>query len=268
MSELSVAWTRDGTRLQYELIGAGEPVVFLHGSLNGRDAFNRQLPLAEHFQLLLRDLRGHNGSEPRIPPDYGIATTEVDDLLAVLDAEGIERAHLAGHSTGGAIAVAAAQRHPERVASLVLMEPTLLALLPEPLRAEDRRQRQQVIAVAEQGSALAAADAFYSRALGRGWRARAQPSMLAQVEAAVPMLAAHNRALLDFHVTPEDIHSLCRPALFLHGCRSSPVHAAIFARLGELRPDLPRLAIEDAGHAMHRSRPQPVNAALLAFLTG
>src|SRR5712692_8361112 len=100
----------DGTVLQYEVDGTGEPVVCLHGGLDGRNSFRRQREtLSGGFRFVLRDLRGHNGSEWRQPDDYGIETTEVDDIVRVLDAEGIERAHLLGHSSGGAIAFAFAR---------------------------------------------------------------------------------------------------------------------------------------------------------------
>lgn len=267
MDTLRYARAADGAQLQYETLGAGEPVVFLHGSLTGRDAFSRQRQaLAARFRLFLRDLRGHNGSEVRVPPDYALDTTEVADLEAVLDAEGIDRAHIVAHSTGGAIAFAFARRRPERVGRLVLLEPTLLALLPEALRAEDRSARKQVIAQAEAGDPLGAAYAFYTRALGPDWETRVRPETIKQMEAAAPMLAAHCRALLALVVTPADVRALAPRALFIHGRRSSPVHAAIFARIAELCPAAHRLAIEDAGHAMQLSRPAAVNEAILSFV--
>jgi pimeloyl-ACP methyl ester carboxylesterase len=266
VATLRHARAEDGAILQYEVLGAGEPVIFLHGSLTGRDAFTRQAPLAASFRLILRDLRGHNGSEARLPVDYNFETTELTDLEAVLDAEGIERADLVAHSTGGAIAVAFARRHPERVRRLVLLEPTLLTLLPDSLRAEDRAARAAVIAQAEVGDPRGAARAFYDRALGAGWEARARPEMLAQMEAAAPVLAAHCRALLALDVTHEDVRRLAPSTLWVHGRRSSPVHAAISAHIGEIYPEAHRLAIEDAGHAMHLTRPQIVNEAILQFL--
>ena len=129
--EARFARARDGTVLKYEVAGAGEPIVFLHGGFVSRSAFARQRDaLADKFRIILRDLRGHGGSTCTIPADYAIDTTEVTDLLAVLDVEGIERAHIVGHSTGGAIAFCFALAHPERTGRLVLLEPSLVSLLP------------------------------------------------------------------------------------------------------------------------------------------
>ncbi|MGI8550711.1 MAG: alpha/beta fold hydrolase, partial [Dehalococcoidia bacterium] len=61
MAELRQVRATDGTVLPYETLGGGEPVVFLHGSLNGRDSFDRQREaLSAGYRLILRDLRGHN----------------------------------------------------------------------------------------------------------------------------------------------------------------------------------------------------------------
>lgn len=264
--ELRIAHAEDGAPLPYEVIGAGEPVVFLHGGFAGRDTFARQRPLAGHFRLLLRDLRGHNGAAAQLPPDYSFETTEIGDLLRLLDGEQIERAHLAGHSSGGAIAFAFARRHPERVGRLVLLEPTLFSLLPPGLLVQERAFYEGLIAQAVRGEAIAATHAVVAHIAGEGWEARARPEAIVQVEAAAPMLAAHLRALLDLQVTPDDVRSLAAPALVVHGRRSLPFYAAIYERLRELRPDWRCLAL-DAGHTVHLQRAAEVNAAILEALT-
>jgi pimeloyl-ACP methyl ester carboxylesterase len=256
----------DGTSLQHEVLGAGEPMLFLHGGFAGRDTFARQHPLAERFRLVLCDLRGHNGAEALLPPEYGFETTEAADLIAVLDAEGIERASLVGHSSGGAVAFAFTRRHPERVGRLVLLEPTLFSLLPPDLLAQERAFYEGLIALAKVGQATPATHAVVAHIAGEGWEARARPAAIAQVEAAAPMLAAHLRALLALQVTPDDVRSLAAPALVVHGRRSLPFYAAIFARLRELRPDWHFLAL-DAGHTVHLQRAAEVNAAITEFLT-
>jgi pimeloyl-ACP methyl ester carboxylesterase len=61
--EARFARAGDGTVLQYEVAGAGEPIVFLHGGFASRSAFARQRDaLRDEFGVILRDLRGHGGS--------------------------------------------------------------------------------------------------------------------------------------------------------------------------------------------------------------
>ncbi|MGZ4517705.1 MAG: alpha/beta fold hydrolase [Mycobacteriaceae bacterium] len=97
----------------------GPPVLVLHG-VSGHGArwwaVAEQLP---HVRVIAPDLRGH-GRSPDVPP-WSIEQ-HVEDLLAVLDAEGVESAVVVGHSFGGAIAVHLARAAPERVAGLVLLD--------------------------------------------------------------------------------------------------------------------------------------------------
>src|SRR5947207_3414 len=113
-----------GVKIEYEVVGAGKPVVLLHGGFAGRSTFSRQRSLAEHYRLILPSSRGHDRTDGTLPPAYGFDTSEVDDVCAVLKAEGVDRTHLIGHSSGGATAFAFARRFPQQVDHLVLICPT------------------------------------------------------------------------------------------------------------------------------------------------
>ena len=121
--------TDDGVEIEYEVLGSGAPLVLLHGGFAGRFTFSRQRSLAERYRLIIPSSRGHDGTDGTLPASFGFDTSEVDDLHAVLQAEGVSRTHVVGHSTGGATAFALARRSPERVDHLVLIEPTLLQIL-------------------------------------------------------------------------------------------------------------------------------------------
>ncbi len=111
----------DGTRIHYEVAGnrRGEPVLLVQGlgtDLRGW-AFQR-LALGRRHRLYLVDNRGVGRSDaPAGPYDLEVMA---DDARAVLDAEGVEAAHVVGASMGGVIAQLLAVRSPERVRSLVL----------------------------------------------------------------------------------------------------------------------------------------------------
>ncbi|NKZ05931.1 alpha/beta fold hydrolase [Actinomadura latina] len=100
---------------------AGEPIVLLHG-VTGHGARWR-LTAESHLggrSVLAPDLRGH-GRSPHEPP--WTVERHVADVLALLDAEGIERADLVGHSYGGMIALHLARTAPRRVRRLLLLDP-------------------------------------------------------------------------------------------------------------------------------------------------
>ena len=107
------------TRLHWESSGTGDPVLLIMGLGLSGGAWWRTVPvLSRTLRVITYDNRGVGRSHARLP-SY---TTEAmaDDAVAVLDAAGIERAHVYGFSLGGMVAQQVALRHPARVRSLVL----------------------------------------------------------------------------------------------------------------------------------------------------
>ncbi len=97
-------------------------VVLVHGFGGGLDNFLFLQPaLAGRYRTLALDLPGHGGSTKTLPGTSPEAMAGA--IGALLDARGLERAHLVGHSLGGAIATAFAAAHPGRSASLTLISP-------------------------------------------------------------------------------------------------------------------------------------------------
>jgi pimeloyl-ACP methyl ester carboxylesterase len=98
--------------------GRGEPLVLLHGLRDDHRAWSWVLPwLAPHRRVIACDLRGH-GETSLGSPDGTLAQL-AGDLVAFLDAAGLERADLCGFSLGGTIVLRVAIDHPERVGRLV-----------------------------------------------------------------------------------------------------------------------------------------------------
>lgn len=222
---------------------------------------------AASFRLILRDMRGHNGVETGNLDGYGFETTEFDDLLAVLEAEGIERTHLVGHSSGGATAFAFARRYPEHVRRLVLFEPTLVRLLPAEILTQQLSEHAELKAAAEREGFWAAFDQMYRKLVGPDWETRLPPAVVAQMRASTAIMPAHGDALYALDVNAEDILNLALPTLLFYAGRSFDWERHISARFGELRPDIQQILIEDAGHNMHLQRSERINAALLEFLS-
>jgi pimeloyl-ACP methyl ester carboxylesterase len=105
--------------------GEGIPVVLLHG-LTATHRYvvmgSRQLERSGH-RVIAYDARGHGASDPPSSPAAYEYDDLLADLLAVLDAEGVQRAVLAGASMGAHTALKAAIEAPERVAGLVIITP-------------------------------------------------------------------------------------------------------------------------------------------------
>lgn len=112
----------DGVTIAYDVVGTGPAVVLLHGSVLSRAIWRAYGYIdalkAEHTVIRL-DLRGHGRSDAPHEASAYAQDAFVADLMAVLDAEAIERAALIGYSLGARIAVTAAVRRPDRVTHLV-----------------------------------------------------------------------------------------------------------------------------------------------------
>jgi pimeloyl-ACP methyl ester carboxylesterase len=113
--------TSRGQSLYFEDRGQGDCVVLGHSFLCNGEMWEYQVPrLAESYRVVNADLRGHGRSGPIAGPIE--AADLVDDVLAILDHIGIERAVWAGLSIGGMVALRAALSHPDRVAGLILLD--------------------------------------------------------------------------------------------------------------------------------------------------
>lgn len=101
----------------------GAPIVLVHGLPQHWYAWRYVMPLlAERHRVLAVDLRGFGWSEAAA---HGYSTGSLaDDVVAVMDALGIERAALAGHDWGGWVGFSAALRYPERISALVSVNMT------------------------------------------------------------------------------------------------------------------------------------------------
>jgi len=111
----------NGLAMYYEIHGKGQPLVLLHGAFSGiGTSFGRILPgLAKTRKVIAFELQGHGRTADIDRP----LTVEgmADDVAAALPELGIEQADVLGYSTGGAVALHFATRHPERLRKLVLM---------------------------------------------------------------------------------------------------------------------------------------------------
>jgi aminoacrylate hydrolase len=105
--------------LWYESRGAGPPVMLLSGLSGVARGWAPQIePLSRHFRVVVHDHRG-TGASGAQAGDVSVEAM-AEDVVALMDALGIERAHLLGHSTGGAMALALALHRPARVGRIVV----------------------------------------------------------------------------------------------------------------------------------------------------
>jgi 3-oxoadipate enol-lactonase len=124
--------TSDGLRIAYSEAGSGPAIIFLHGVGATKACWQPQLAsLSERFRCIALDYRGYGQSQA--PPQESLAPSATDsrsisrssfarDACAVLDAAGIDAAHICGCSLGGRVALELYASRPARVRSLALVD--------------------------------------------------------------------------------------------------------------------------------------------------
>jgi pimeloyl-ACP methyl ester carboxylesterase len=248
-----------GIRMHYAERGitAGEPVIMLHGTSDSWFSFSRIMPLLPtKYRVFALDLRGHGESDQ---PEGGYAMRDLAaDVVAFMDARGINRATIVGHSMGSVIAQQLAVVAPDRVSALVLIGAgTGFRHMPE--------FREEVLALTDPVSVEfirafqvstvhhRVPDAFMNEAI------RISQRLPARVWHAVI------RGMFDAPVAT-GLDSLVVPVLLVRGDLDSVFPPGEFDALTTLfdRPTVIRYS--ETGHAPHWERPHRVARDLEAFL--
>jgi pimeloyl-ACP methyl ester carboxylesterase len=259
-----------GVTLEYEEQGSGEPVLLIGGAhvAAGYLPLIAQPSLAERFRLIRYHKRGMAGST-HTPPPVSIADHAADaaQLLAHL---GIGRAHVAGHSSGGAIALQLALDRPDLVHSLVLFEPAMFWVP----GAEAFMTKAGPCAAAYAAGDREGAVAIFLSAVGGvdqdGCRAmldRNVPGGFVQAVAdADTFFTSELPAVLDWKMTAEQAATITQPVLSVVGSRTEPVFADAAALLQRWIPHVEQLTLDGLGHLLHMEDPAPVARGVSAFL--
>ncbi len=107
----------NGARIYYETAGTGTPLVLLHAGIANSRMWDAQFEaLAQHYRVIRYDLRGYGQTTAPAQP-----YSHHDDLRALLDQLGVERAILIGSSNGGRAAMNFALAYPQRAAGLIMV---------------------------------------------------------------------------------------------------------------------------------------------------
>lgn len=253
----------NGARMAYDIAGSGPPLL-LHAGLGDRRMWDDQIPaFSEHFTTIRYDARGFGDTRR---PDAHYAPHE--DALALLDALGIDRAHLVGVSMGAQTAIETAVAAPRRVSALVAVAPRTGTPVSPALRAD----WDTVNEIYETGD-IAGANEFELRM----WVDGPDRSPDAVDPGVRERVRAMNAALFtrdddvgeEMPLDPpaaERLGDITAPALILYGDKDI---ADVRAAAGPLAAAIPgaRLAvIPNAAHLPHMERPDFFNGVVLDFL--
>ncbi|MGL4288900.1 MAG: alpha/beta fold hydrolase [Phreatobacter sp.] len=117
---MAYATTSDGIRLFYQTAGHGTPIIFVHEFGGSHWSWEPQMnAFARRHRCITFAARGYPPSDVPADVESYSQARAADDIVDVLDAEGIDKAHVVGLSMGGFASLHAALRHPHRVLSVV-----------------------------------------------------------------------------------------------------------------------------------------------------
>ena len=116
--------THDDSKLHYEVIGQGEPLIMLHGNSQTSRYFQGQVKdFAAHYQLFLLNTRDHGKSvNSQRELNFDLLSSDLAQLMLI---ENLPQANIVGFSDGANYALTFASQFPEKVAHLVLISPNL-----------------------------------------------------------------------------------------------------------------------------------------------
>src|SRR5690242_8069585 len=121
-----------GARLYTELAGQGPPLLLISGGGGDAGMYERAVALlARSHTVLTYDRRGNSRSRFTDPEAAIDVAAQADDVVAILDHYGIDRAYVFGGSGGAIIALDVLARHPDRLLGVVAHEPPVMSILPD-----------------------------------------------------------------------------------------------------------------------------------------
>lgn len=259
--------TINGETIAYEISGAGEPLVLIHGWSLNANMWRPQIPaLRRKFQVINYDRRGFGKSSGGED-----ITWDADDLKALLDRLNIRKVHVLGMSQGARVALQFARRHPDRVLTLILHGAPAPDGIGIPFTGPDRPTFEEWTVLTKQQGL----DAFR-----KSWSAHplmAVPAGNAAARRSVDALLAEYRGTRFLTpvqpsgpvpaITMDDLPRITVPTQVVIGDREVPYLQIVARALAYTIPHARLTIVPGGGHMINVIEPARYNLAILDFLT-
>ncbi|MCP5153089.1 MAG: alpha/beta hydrolase [Ectothiorhodospiraceae bacterium] len=268
---MSHVTTDDGVALYYESAGSGTPIVFVHEFAGDLRSYEPQMRhFAHRYRCIAYNARGYPPSD--VPPTVDSYSQDRarDDILAVLDGLGIERAHIVGISMGGFATLHFGLQYPQRALSLVVAgcgygaEPDKRDQFRREVEATADKIAREGMVAAAQDYALGPTRVQYQNKDPRGWAEfKAQLEEHDAVGSANTMrgVQARRPSLYDLR---DRLEQLEVPTLVINGDEDEPCLDPTLYLKRTVRSSVAVL-LPRTGHALNLEEPGMFNAALDDF---
>jgi pimeloyl-ACP methyl ester carboxylesterase len=263
--------TNNGVRIHYAALGQGALIVMIHGFpdcwLTWRQVMET---LEKDYEAVAIDQRGYNLSDKPKGQEQYDASALVEDVAAVIRARGRDRAIIAGHDWGGAVAWSFAMKHPEMTEKLIILN------LPHP-----RGIGRELARNPQQQKASAYARRFQQEGAHTNLTAEGLAFWVTDAKAKARYIEAFQRsdfeAMLNYYKRNyprepyvEDTSPVVKvrcPVLMIHGLKDTALLSpGLNGNWEFVEKDLTLVTIPDAGHFVQQDVPEMVTRSIRSWL--
>ncbi len=253
----------NGAELYFEELGAGRPLLFVHGMCGNANVWDDQRTrLSNKFHCIAYDRRGHTRSS------LGDITrrtveTHADDAAMLIKALNLAPCVIVGSSGGARVALDVVRRYPQLVARAVLSEPPIATMAPASFAEFMTLVKPRVQEAMERVGQRAAVDAFFELVCPGLWRRLDD-------EHREPYRANHRELFGDLQMPPydlsaNDLRSVSVPCLIISGDQSHPFLRTAAAAIAASIPGAKLLELKGCGHVTYAECPEEFAAAVRDF---
>lgn len=263
----------DGATISYVRGGSGPVLIFLHGVMGDYRSWAPQWgAFTRHYDCIALSCRFNwpNGNRMDAPDHSAVENAE--DIVALMDALGIDSAVLVGSSYGSFAALALAVNHPGRVRAVVASEPPMMKY------AEMYPDTAPVAAAFREATVIPTRAAFERGEDDLGAMLLTGGIQNADIATIPPekleqrrqnMMAGKRVALSSDEfplLPPEALAALPMPVLLVTGANTGPIFKAMMSGISRSMPQARMEVIEGAGHSVPQDQPEVFNRMTLEFL--
>jgi len=256
----------DGT--EYRVYGKGPACMFIHGFAEDGHVWDTQVRELYHsFRCIVPDMPGCGGSRYTFPSHSGISMDDIVSLvLKIADLEKLEQITLIGHSMGGYITLAFAEKYPDRLKGFGLIHSTAYA------DSEEKKEtrRRSVAFMRNHGTRLFL-EQLYPNLYGESYRQRALKEIERQIQDSVAftpgVLIGYYEMIMARPDRTDLLRNFEKPVLFVMGAEDKNVHLTESLAQCHLPAESHVHILDNAGHMGMKEEPEKTTAFIRAFLT-
>ncbi len=254
----------------------GEAIFFIHAGGIPNSLYGLALePALHHYRKIVVHRRGYEGSSP-IPTRFDFENPDFDspmpytfeqhagDIVQLADHLGLPQVHLLGHTWGGSISLVVARDYPDRVKSLILIEPVISVAGATPDLDVHPTEREAWLGILEIARLLADggqqeyAELYAGRAFGPFGDIQIAMAPLSDFESYAAnmdvMFFQDMPGWATYSFTPEDFARLGQATTYIFGTESSSTITIANRYIGEARPQTNIVELEGADHGLFLTR--------------